>query len=98
MIEFMGWLGAVLFSCCAVPQCIKTWRTKMAEDLSWGFLWMWCWGEVLTFAYVVVTNSRVGEYQLPLIANYVFNFVLVVYLLYAKARYGRARRLNPELR
>lgn len=95
MIEILGWLGAALFSRCAVPQCIKTWRTKRADDLSWAFLWMWFWGEVFTFTYVMVTNSRVGEYQLPLIANYVFNFVLVIYLLAAKWRYARPPAVSP---
>ena len=87
MIEIVGWTGAALFSCCAVPQCIKTWRTKQAQDISWLFLLMWVWGEILTFAYVVHTNAQVGEFQYPLLANYVFNFVLVCYLLYAKWKY-----------
>ena len=97
MTEFMGWVGAVMFSCCAVPQCLKTWRTRRADDLSWLFLWMWCVGEILTFGYVLVTNAQVGVYQFPLLTNYVFNLALVCYLLVAKWRYGTAARgRNPS--
>lgn len=91
MTELMGWFGAALFSCCALPQCIKTWKTRRTDDLSWWFLVMWWAGEVLTFGYVVVTNARAGEFQLPLLANYVFNFVLVCYLLVAKFQYSGRR-------
>ena len=91
MIDLIGWAGGILFSCCAVPQCLKTWRTKRADDLSWIFLWMWFFGEILTFTYVVVNNAKVGEFQYPLLANYVFNFMLVCYLLVAKFRYSSKR-------
>lgn len=77
-----------MFSGCAVPQCIKTWKTRKTEDLSLTFLLMWFVGEILTFTYVLITNNQVGEYQIPLLANYVFNFVLVCYLLYAKWSYN----------
>ncbi len=88
MIEWIGWTGALLFSWCAVPQCLKTWRTRRADDLSWGFLLMWLWGEVFTLAYVLATNARTGDYQLPLLTNYAFNLLLACYLIYAKWRYA----------
>jgi uncharacterized protein with PQ loop repeat len=86
--EFLGWIGALLFCFCAVPQVIKAYRTKKTEDLSWVFLLMWLFGEVLTLIYVVGTNMAVEKFQWPLIANYIMNMLLVMYLVYAKGRYG----------
>ncbi len=83
MIEFIGWLGAILFSLCAVPQAIKTYRTKKADDLSWAFLMMWLWGEIFTLIYVLDNDVL----QWPLIVNYIFNIVLVLYILWAKLYY-----------
>jgi len=96
MIDLLGWTGAMLFSFCALPQCIKTWRSKEADDLSWIFLLMWLWGEILTLIYVLITNTKTGEYQWPLLANYVFNLVLVGYLLYAKWKYRSPKPSNPS--
>ena len=87
MLEFVGWVGATMFSLCAIPQVVRTYRTKSASDFSWGFLGMWFWGEIMTFAYVLIKNMNVGVYQYPLLVNYVFNFVLLCFLIYAKAFY-----------
>jgi uncharacterized protein with PQ loop repeat len=48
--QYIGWLGAFLFAICAVPQVVKTWKTKKAGDLSWLFLLLWLFGELFTFA------------------------------------------------
>jgi len=87
MLEVMGWVGSTLFAACAIPQCIKAYRTKKMNDFSWCFILMWFWGEILTFSYVFITNYMVGVYQIPLLANYFFNFILLCYLIYVKIRY-----------
>ena len=87
LIKAIGWIGSVLFSLCALPQCIKCWRTQKAGDLSWWFLSLWGVGEICTFAYVLLMNMIIDDYQWPLLANYVANFLLLLYLLYAKTKY-----------
>ena len=87
MIELVGWVGATCFSFCGLPQALKTYRTKSAQDFSWGFLWMWMIGEVLTFIYVLAQNIELGVYQLPLLINYFLNFSILCYLFFAKVRY-----------
>lgn len=57
-------------------------------DVSWVFLLMWFFGEVLMFVYVFYHNVSTGVWQLPLLTNYVANFVMLCYLLYAKSVYG----------
>ena len=80
-IEFIGWVGAILFSLCAVPQGYQAYRTRSVGDLSWGFLLMWFFGELLTLIYVV---QGAESLQWPLITNYIINMIMVFYLLYAK--------------
>lgn len=80
MFELVGWLGAALFSLCAVPQAIKCWRDGNADGLSWTFLLMWFFGEVLTTIYVWPTQ------QYPLLANYFFNGMCLLVILYYKVR------------
>ncbi len=87
MHELIGWLGAFLFAICAVPQVIKTWKTKKADDLSWLFLFFWLAGEILMFAYIVIDDIALNISHYPLYMNYAFNIVMVVYLLFAKRKY-----------
>jgi uncharacterized protein with PQ loop repeat len=83
----LGWLGAFLFAVCAVLQVIKTWRSKSAGDLSWLFLLFWLFGEVLTLVYIVIDDIIESITHYPLYINYVFNTILVFYLIYAKIAY-----------
>ena len=90
MLDSIGWLGAVMFAFCGLPQAIKTYRTKRASDIAWGFVAMWFFGEVFTTAYVIGDNMRAAKpQQWPLLFNYAFNTVIVAYLIYAKFRYDR---------
>ncbi|HUX52826.1 MAG TPA: PQ-loop repeat-containing protein [Williamwhitmania sp.] len=86
-IEAVGWLGSILFSICGLPQLVKTWKTKKVDDLSSLFLWLWFWGEILTFCYIVAGDVFVKSYHIPLYFNYAVNILIVIYLLYAKYAY-----------
>lgn len=86
--EIFGWLGAILFAICAVPQVLKTWQTKKAGDLSILFLLFWLVGEIFSLIYIIVDDSIIGIVHIPLYINYGFNTILVLYLIYAKKYYG----------
>ena len=88
LIELIGWLGAILFATCSIPQVLQVYRTRRCDDLSMSFLQMWLWGELLSFAYVL--NNE--QLQWPLITNYVFNILLVIYLVWAKWVYRGPER------
>lgn len=87
LVEVIGWIGAAMLSLCALPQCYKCWRTKKTKDLDWYFLWMWAIGISMMFIHVLCKDHAKGEYQWPLLCNYVFSLIAVCYLLYAKLRY-----------
>jgi uncharacterized protein with PQ loop repeat len=85
--NIFGWIGAFLFAICAVPQVIQTWKTKKANDLSLLFLMFWLGGEIFTMFYIVVDDMLLSITHFPLYINYIFNIIMVLYLLYAKRYY-----------
>lgn len=87
--EAIGWVGNLLFAVCAIPQVIKTFRSKKTEDLSILFLWLWFTGELLTFIYIVVGDFESDTLHLPLYFNYVVNIFLASFLVYAKYAYPK---------
>ena len=90
MLEVSGWIGSIMFALCGLPQAIKIWQTKSANDLSWMFLVMWAIGEVLTSSYVLITNIKLNNYQYPLLINYILNGIVLIYLIYGKIKYDTA--------
>jgi len=80
----IGWIGAILFAFCSLPQAIKIFQTHKTSDISWLFLTMWFFGEIFSFVYVLFT-----EPLLPILFNYFFNFIILVYIMVAKYHYDR---------
>jgi len=88
MYQIIGWIGAFLFATCSIPQAIKTYKSKSADDLSWLFLFFWFFGEILTLSYVAIDNIITAiPPQYPLYFNYIINIIFVIYLIYAKLTY-----------
>ena len=77
-MDAIGWLGSILFALCGLPQAIKSYKEKHSNGLAWGFLLMWLWGEIFTFAYVL------PKMDYPLLANYVVNFLFLIVIIWYK--------------
>lgn len=75
MLLILGWIGAICLSLCAVPQVIRSIRTKKADDISAAFLILWLLGEFLTLIYVF------PKFDFPLIANYMANIIFISIIL-----------------
>lgn len=88
-MEVVGWIGSALFALCAVPQSYHSWKHKSSDGITWAFLLMWLWGEILTFSYVL-TKPNV----MPLLANYVVNFMLLLVIIWYKKFPGQIN-INP---
>ncbi len=73
---YLGFMGSILLALCALPQCIKTYRTKRCDDLSWLFLGMWGFGEIATLLYVYEQHGL----DPLLFLNYIANIIMVGYL------------------
>jgi len=79
-MEFLGWIGSILLAFCGLPQAIESYKTKCSEGLTWGFLFMWLSGEILTFLYVL------PKLDLPLIFNYSANIIFLIIIVYYKIK------------
>lgn len=98
MHEIIGWFGAFLFAVCALPQAVKTFKTKKADDISWLFLWLWFLGEIFTFLYLIIDDIKLRTTHFPLYINYIFNIVIVVYLIFAKKFYKSTHKKARQLK
>lgn len=90
LIEVIGWLGSALFAACGFPQALRSYKDGHSNGLSWGFLLMWFFGEVLTLVYVAQKPD-----VLPLLVNYLANlfFLLIIirYKIWARSTGGLGR-------
>jgi len=80
-ITLLGLLAGVLTTTAFVPQVVKTWRTKSAEDISLVMFIMLVTGIVLWLAYGLLIRS------LPLILSNGIAVFLTGSILYFKLRY-----------
>ncbi|WP_339697314.1 SemiSWEET family transporter [uncultured Roseivirga sp.] len=73
--EAMGLLGAILSSLTFLPQVVRTWKIKSAEDLSMGMLvivfcstivWL-IYGFALWLIPVIIANTAIFTLSLTLI-------------------------------
>ncbi|MEP0868739.1 SemiSWEET transporter [Trichocoleus desertorum AS-A10] len=90
-MEFTTTLGLIAGSLTTIaylPQLIKTWKSKSADDLSWSMLITLCVGIVLWLVY--------GSYvhDIPVICANVVTLVLSSIILGLKIRYKRSGELG----
>ena len=78
-MEFIGYLGGILLSLCALPEMMRTIRDKKC-DLGYGMLCMWLIGEVLVLIYIFPKGD------LPLLLNYSLNTAIITTMLYYKIK------------
>lgn len=74
-MEIIGWMGAVLFAICGLPQAIQCYREGHASGLNWFFLLAWFFGEVLTIIYVWPKSDY------PLLFNYFLNLLFLIVII-----------------
>jgi len=81
VITTLGLVAGALTTIAYLPQLIKTWQSKSAEDLSWSMLVTLCIGIILWLVYGVIV------WDIPLIAANVMTFTFASVILYLKIRY-----------
>ena len=90
-MEFTTTLGLIAGSLTTIaylPQLIKTWKSKSADDLSWSMLITLCVGIVLWLVY--------GSYvhDIPVICANVVTLILSSIILGLKIRYKRSGEMG----
>lgn len=79
-MDTIGWLGALCFSLCALPQAIQSYRQGHSKGLAWSFLLLWLAGEVLTMIYIW------PKMLWPLMVNYIFNLICLLVIIRYKIK------------
>ena len=79
-VDALGYTAAVFATGSFLPQVVKTWRTRSAEDLSFAMLCTHIVGMLLWLAYGVMIGST------PVVAANVVAVVLDVALIALKLR------------
>lgn len=84
----LGLVAGSLTTLAYLPQLIKTWKSKSADDISWSMLMILCLGIVLWLVYGIAVHD------LPLIAANVVTLILASIILGLKVHYRRLARLQ----
>jgi uncharacterized protein with PQ loop repeat len=79
-MELIGYIGSIMLAVCGLPQALESYKTKSSEGLTWGFLGLWFFGEIFTFAYVL------PKMDLPLLINYSANIIFLAIIIYYKIK------------
>lgn len=81
-ITALGLLAGTLTTIAFVPQLKKTWKTKSAEDISFGMFAIFCCGVLLWLVYGLLIGA------LPVILANIVTLVLSGAILVLKIKYG----------
>lgn len=77
----LGLVAGVLTTIAYLPQLIKTWQSKSADDLSWSMLIILCAGIILWLVYGFCVRD------IPIVAANIVTFFLASIILVLKIRY-----------
>lgn len=77
----LGLVAGVLTTIAYLPQLIKTWQSKSADDLSWSMLIILCIGIILWLVY------GFSIHDIPIVAANIVTFMLASVILILKIRY-----------
>lgn len=76
----IGGIAAFGTTCAWLPQVFKTWKTRSAEDFSWGYLAMFTTGVSLWLVYGFLKKDYV------IVAANGVTLLLVITIIFVKAR------------
>ena len=84
-----GFIAAALTTIAFLPQVIKTWKTKKAEDVSIVMLLMFITGLLFWIIYAIETNA------LPVLIANIITLMLNLTILTLKLIYGKQPSRAP---
>jgi len=87
---FLGYFAGFLTTVSLVPQVIKTWKTKSADDFSLAMLLIWCTGIACWVAYGFLLNAE------PIILWNLASFLMAGAILVMKLKFKGRRAKEPK--
>ncbi len=89
-IDLIGFAAGTLTTISLLPQVVKIWRTRSADDLSMGMFALFGSGVLLWLVYGLAVGS------LPVIVANAITFVLALTIMALKLRYRAALAQDRE--
>ena len=80
LTTIIGTLSAIGTTAAWLPQVLQTWRTRSAEDFSWGYLWLFSSGVAGWTLYGILKRDAV------IVAANAVTLALVIVVMVVKLR------------
>jgi len=90
LVLFFGYIAGFLTTASLVPQVIKTWKTKSADDFSLAMLLTWCTGIACWVFYGILMAAE------PIIFWNLGTLLLAGAILVMKNKFTGKRSHKPE--
>ena len=90
LVLFLGYLAGFLTTISLVPQVIKVWKTKSADDFSLAMLLIWCTGISCWATYGILINAK------PIIFWNLGTLLLAGAILVMKIKFAGNRSHKPK--
>lgn len=87
LLDLLGLSAGSLTTVSFLPQVIKTWRSKSADDISTGMFAIFSMGLIIWLIYGLYLQS------LPIIISNIVTLVLTLIILVLKFRYSQNRNI-----
>jgi len=81
MISLLGWLGALAFSLCTIPQTYQCYKQKHAIGVNPLFVFSWMSGGIATLIYIYHTIGIDLPIMLPILFGLV-NYIIILRYIY----------------
>jgi len=86
-METIGYIGSIFLTINAIPEVIRTIKDHRCH-IGWPMLVLWFLGEVFMTTYAIML------WNIPLMLNYIFNFVVVIVMLIYKIQHFYRKRMH----
>ena len=88
--EIFGYLGGLILTLCLVPQIMKTYKTKKADDIS--TVWEYLYFIGVTFYIIYAIDKDLPPVYIPAFLELIF----IIILFYLKRKYDRENKIKRQ--
>lgn len=89
-LDILGYVGGGILAICHVPQLIKMWETKSADDLSYMHLLWYLIGLILLVIYMVGIQALAGW------VSHIFEIAFIAGVIGLKFYLAYDKKLQPQ--
>jgi len=90
-METIGYIGSIFLTINAIPELFRTITDKRCH-IGWPMLLLWFIGEIFMTTYAIML------WNIPLMMNYIFNFIVVVVMLAYKMKHFYRKKMKISVK